>query len=104
MQNLYKFSECVVVDTRTKYYGQVPFMANFTNREFAKLDVGLVDSIFKKFSPAAADIAFTRNAEAAGVLTSSNDVLIFSESAPAGQLFLGKNYNKNAAALLLMKK
>ena len=103
-QNLYKFAECVVVDVRTKYYGQVPFMANFTNREFAKLDVGLVDSIFKKFSPSAADIAFTRGAEAVGVLTSSNDVLIFSESAPAGQFFLGKNYNKNAAALLLMKK
>ncbi len=93
-KNIYKFAECVVVNPNTRYYGQAPFMANFTRKEFAKLDVGLIESIFKKFSPATGDVALTRSGEALGVLSSSTDLLLTRDILPLKSLQLGINYKK----------
>ncbi len=102
-QNLYKFPECIVIDARKKYYGQVPFMANFTRKEFAKLDVGVIDSIFKTFSPSANDIAMTRSGDAIGILTSSTDLFIPSKIEVQKSLIVGKQYSKKSALLFLLK-
>ena len=85
-----------MINPEKKYYGQVPFMANFTRREYAKLDVGLVDSIFNKFSPAASDIVVSRSGDALGVLVSSTDLFIPREVPVLKVLPLNAGYNKAA--------
>ncbi|MBE6413767.1 MAG: hypothetical protein E7035_04350 [Verrucomicrobiaceae bacterium] len=102
-QNQYKFTDCIVVDPQKKYYGQTPFMANFTRREFAKLDVGLVESIFKTFSPSANDIALTRSGEAIGILTSSTDLFIPRDMKMKKTMPVGNVYSKQSAILFLKK-
>ena len=97
-KNTYRFADCVVINPEKKYYGQVPFMANFTRKEYAKLDVGLVDSIFNKFSPAASDIAVSRSGDALGVLVSSTDLFIPREVRILKVLPLNAGYNKAAFA------
>ena len=103
-QNTYRFTDCIVVNPNTKYYGQTPFMANFTRKDYAKVDVGLIESIFKTFSPAAGDIALTRSGEALGIMTSSTDLYIPRALNASRAILLGDAYSKAAAQALLRSK
>ncbi len=100
-QETFRFSDCIVVNPETKYYGQAPFMANFTNKQYAKLDVGVIESIFKTFSPSTNDIAFARSGEALGILTSSSDLFIPRDLQSERTLSLGKSYNKASATIFI---
>ena len=93
----YKYTDCIVINPSTKYYGQTPFMANFTRREYAKLDVGLIESVFKKFSPSANDVALTRTGQALGVMTSSSDLFLTENAQIGPYLEIGQNYSPASA-------
>ena len=93
-----------MVSPDTKFYGQTPFMANFTRKDYAKVDVGLIDSIFKTFSPAAGDIAFTRSGEVLGIMTASADLYIPHNMKTPRFIGVGKGYSKAGAQALLRAK
>ena len=101
--NTFKFSDCIVIDPLKKYYGQVGFMSNFTRKEYAKLDVGLIETIFKTFSPSSNDIAMTRSGQALGILTSSTDLFIPRKITPTRMLEVGNTYTKKAGNVFLLK-
>ena len=93
----YKYTDCIVINPSTKYYGQTPFMANFTRREYAKLDVGLIESVFKKFSPSPNDVALTRTGQALGVMTSSSDLFLTENAQIGPYLEIGQKYSPASA-------
>ena len=96
--DIYKFTDCIVVNPVSKYYGQTPFMANFTKRDYAKLDTGLLESIFKKFSPSSNDAVLTRTGEALGVLVSGSDLFLVRGAKFYRALKLGAAYSPADAA------
>ncbi len=100
-QETFRFTDCIVINPNTKYYGQTPFMANFTKRQYAKLDVGVIESIFKTFSPSTNDIAITRSGEPLGILTSSSDIFIPRNLQAERTLTIGKNYKKASGAIFI---
>ena len=102
-QETFKFPECIVINPNSKYYGQVPFMANFTKSQYAKVDVGLIESIFKTFSPSANDIAMTRSGQALGIMTSTTDLFIPRNLQPERTLSIGKNYQKALASAFIRR-
>ncbi len=100
-ENTYSYPDCVIIDTEKKYHGSTQFIENFKDRRYAKLDVGVLESIFKTFSPEKNNIALTKNGEVVGILTSSTDLFVLTNIAQRKSIQVGKTYTKASATIFL---
>ncbi len=97
-ETYFSFNDCVVLNTRTNYYGQVPFRADFKNSDYLKLDVGLFQSLFGAFSPSEGDVVLTRVGEFMGFVVNGDTAIVVKNTTPSFSLALGANYNPADAA------
>lgn len=95
--NSFRFTDCIVVNSKDLYYGQVPFRADYKDATYARLDVGLLQSVFGTFSPSSGDIVISRSGEFLGFMT-ENDVALLMTTIKLGRsLPLGAKYTPEAA-------
>ena len=97
-ENFFAYSDCVVINPSKFYYGQIPFRADFKNPTYAKLDVGLIQSVFGEFAPASGDIVMTRSGNIIGAMIDGSLALIFKTITPLDTLALGNNYTEQSAS------
>lgn len=102
-ENYFRFNECVVVSSREKYHGQTPFRSDFKDRKYAKLDVGLFQSLFSEFSPTAGDVMLSRGGEFLGTLTKSDTALLMRTFPLSMSLDIGKDYTPEKAKSFVMR-
>ena len=100
-KNTFAFPDCVVVDAQNSKYGQVPFRADFKNAEYARLDVGLMQSVFGEFSPSAGDIAISRNGDFAGIVLGGDLAVLLRTATPLKSAGVGAAYSKKSARELV---
>ena len=99
--NFFRFPECIVVNSKDLYYGQVPFRADFKNQSYARLDVGLLQSIFGTFAPASGDIVISRSGEFLGFMTEGDIAALVSQLKTASSLSMGAKYTPAAANIFV---
>ena len=97
-ENFFAFSDCVVINPSKFYYGQIPFRADFKNPAYAKLDVGLIQSVFGEFSPTSGDYVMTRSGNIIGSMIDGSLALLFKTITPLDTLQVGQNYTEKATA------
>ena len=97
-ENFFAYSDCVVINPSKFYYGQIPFRADFKNPTYAKLDVGLIQSVFGEFSPSAGDVVITRSGNVIGCMIDGSIALLYKTITPLDVLPLGNNYDKKHTA------
>ena len=97
-ENFFAFSDCVVINPSKFYYGQIPFRADFKNPAYAKLDVGLIQSVFGEFSPSSGDYVMTRSGNIIGSMIDGSLALLFKTITPLDTLQVGQNYTEKATA------
>ena len=102
-KNPFGFSDCIVINSREPYYGQAPFRADFEKPKYAKLDVGLFQSIFGTFAPETGDIVISRGGEFLGYMASSDLAAMPTEIKATATLPLGLNYNPAQASAFVKK-
>ncbi len=100
-KNTFAFPDCVVVDAQNSKYGQVPFRADFKNADYARLDVGLMQSVFGEFSPSAGDIAISRNGDFAGIVLGGDLAVLLRAATPLKSAGVGAAYSKKSARELV---
>ena len=96
-QNFFAYSDCAVVDSEKFRYGLVPFRADFKNNAYAKLDVGLMESVFGAFSPSDGDIVLSRNGEYMGNMLGGSLAILLKSITPAKTMPVGASYSAAAA-------
>ena len=96
-QNFFAYSDCAVVDPEKFRYGLVPFRADFKNNTYAKLDVGLMESVFGAFSPSDGDIMLSRNGEYMGNMLGGSLAILLKSITPAKTMPVGASYSAAAA-------
>ena len=97
-EKFFNFNECVVVNPRKFYYGQVPFRADFKNNAYAQLDVGLLQSVFGTFSPSEGDLVLSRSGNYLGCMANGDLAILMRSFHPANSLNVGKKYTPQEAA------
>ncbi len=96
-QNFFAYSDCAVVDPEKFHYGLVPFRADFKNNAYAKLDVGLIESVFGTFSPSDGDVVLSRNGEYMGSMLGGSLAVLLQSITPAKNLPVGAAYSTAVA-------
>ena len=102
-ENPFGFSDCIVINSREPYYGQAPFRADFEKPKYAKLDVGLFQSIFGTFAPETGDIVISRGGEFLGYMVSSDLAAMPTEIKATSTLPLGAKYDPAQAPAFVKK-
>ena len=97
-ENFFAYSDCVVINPSKFYYGQIPFRADFKNPEYAKLDVGLIQSVFGEFSPTSGDLVMTRSGNIIGCMLDGSLALLYKKITPVNSIQLGNKYNEKQTA------
>mgnify|MGYP001092849319 CR=1 FL=1 len=97
----FRFPDCVVVNSKDLYYGQVPFRADYKNPSYARLDVGLLQSVFGTFSPAAGDIVISRTGDFLGFMAESDIASLISELKLGPSLPMGDKYTPAGANIFV---
>ncbi len=92
-KNFFTFSDCVIINPTKFYYGQTPFRSDFKNESYAKLDVGLIQSVFGEFSPSAGDMIISRGGKFLGCMVGSSIGVLVKTMTPQTSLQLGDNYD-----------
>ncbi|MBQ6534475.1 MAG: hypothetical protein IJI37_04830, partial [Opitutales bacterium] len=102
-EKFFAYSDCVVINPTKFYYGMIPFRADFKNPAYAKLDVGLVQSVFGEFSPSEGDFVMTRGGEFAGCMVGDSLASLSKTATISGALKLGDAYKPEDAAEFVRK-
>lgn len=97
----FRFPDCIVVNSKDLYYGQVPFRADYKNPSYARLDVGLLQSVFGTFSPSAGDIVISRTGEFLGFMAESDIASLISELKLGPALPMGDKYTPAGANIFV---
>ena len=91
-KNPYSFPNCVVIDPSNFRYGQAPFRADFNSLGYARLDVGLITSIFSEFSPSESDSVMTQSGDWFGIMADSTLAIVVKDASVDRALPVGSEY------------